>query len=127
MASYLRVIPNFARRRALQGHWEQHTTTLSDGNVLDYYGYCRGGCHSSQLLNILEICQACNFKDKMSSLTIIAEPWGLREVRKQFGHGGETNRLSEYNKEKKHEADTELVANSVSLDTYQKRVAKQYE
>jgi len=127
MALDLRPVPDFALRRARLGHWEQAQVRLSDGSAIDYYGYCRGGCNASQLLNMLEICQACNYRSKLASLTVVAAPWGLREVRKDFGHHGETDRKSEYNKQKKHESDTELVANSVSLETYQKRIAKQLE
>lgn len=65
-------------------------------------GWCttcgRLGDRDSDLL-----CRDCAFVAKAKTLTFLAEPWALREVRRQYGVSGETNRASEYAKARREE------------------------
>lgn len=75
-------------RRATQGHWEPSPLC---------FDCCR--CGSDVPVNILGYCANCAFVLKLPSLTILAEPWALREVRRQYGHAGESDRRDRYRKD----------------------------
>lgn len=55
-------------------------------------------------LNEEGLCRDGAFVAKMHTISIQAVPWGLREVRRQHGISGETDRASEERKAR-HEAD----------------------
>jgi len=111
MAADLRPVPDFALRRARQGHW---SLAKPNGPCID--------CGLAVDTNRLDLCMACNYRQKIGSITINAEPWGLKQVRRLHGHGGESTRESRYRQEKKHELDTERVANMISVEQYKKLV-----
>lgn len=88
-------------RRAQRGIWEYSL----EGTAR--YDFCQT-CGAPEALNVLGICQACNFKDKMGSIGIIAEPVALRMVRREHGINGESNRADRERKVRRAEAEGEV-------------------
>lgn len=60
-------------------------------------GFCQS-CGRERDLDAEELCRDCAFVAKARTLSIIAEPWALRQVRREHGISGESDRASEEKK-----------------------------
>ena len=120
--------PDMRLRRAKQGHWEPCALGLmpgDDGELQDQYWQddCEV-CGGNFVLNILGVCRACNFKEKLASLTVIAEPAVLKDIRREHGIAGETNPWDAKVKQAKAEKMDEDVARAKGAMTREAYIAK---
>ncbi len=101
--------PDMRLRRARQGIWEPHQYLPDihwDDPPLVLHDHC-GSCGDVAVLNILRICQPCNFQAKLPTISIQGTPWALAEVRRQYGHRGESSPSDQQKKMRRDALDDE--------------------
>ncbi len=92
-------------RRARLCHWERFCANT-----------CKD-CGCDRDVNILRQCQFCCWKEKLGSLSIVAEPAALREVRRQYGHAGESGAEDNERKYRRSEERAEAWAKKIEGKT----------